>query len=59
MKTLIIFFIVLVGIFCKSQEINDRKIDIMIKSLSEEISLLDNNFLKYQILQIVTILLID
>ncbi|AQW97241.1 hypothetical protein M2T70_16365 [Elizabethkingia anophelis] len=44
MKTLIIFFIVLVGIFCKSQEINDRKIDIMIKSLSEEISLLDNNF---------------
>ena len=31
----------------------------MIKSLSEEISLLDNNFLKYQILQIVTILLID
>ncbi|MDV3508152.1 hypothetical protein CMU89_05805 [Elizabethkingia anophelis] len=41
MKTLIIFFIVLVGIFCKSQEIvSTNSKDIKIRSLTKEVSLL-------------------
>ncbi|WP_407482498.1 hypothetical protein [Elizabethkingia meningoseptica] len=44
MKTQIVFFTLLMLIFCKSQEINDRNSDIIIKPLSKEISLLENNF---------------
>lgn len=47
MKTQIIFFIVLMGIFCKSQEIISRNSkDVKIKSLTKDISLSGKDFVE-------------